>query len=516
MAASSRKTATASVIPPSAILSKVREVRRTPTMLPEAAFATVDSVQQLLRADENTRVGGLLGRDGLTEDTNDLLWSQSRGAAFSTVRTTWLQQIAAERVNEVTSDAAVDFRALRIDRRDGAMFRPGGGGAPYTEHALQQLLGLCTAGGTGFRSAASALGFGSPSVRSLLLMELQATAKRSPLDLVTVRTGFRVRQGVRPVGSPERERVIRAIMTARSSGIHFDDYALQEVLGAVAAPTAAAFIARSQLGTETRGWVQVSDRREKNGLECSVTFRNSETGQARLGFRASARIAALDAVVVAHRGVAVVDERDVELSTSRGASERNHTLPTIATSDLIAEYKLTNVRPGDKLTEDHRASIAAQRMTASFTTASAAAFELSAQWDIALKTFAPGTESMFAPAGKTNLDPKVAAQVILDLCEENGMMLGEDRAALGAILIDDARLMQLPHGSAAHVAAAFACIAARGTATKGTDASGKEVTTFEPLPWKEAQRLQEVAGRWVACGWDKKAHRDAMNGPSEE
>jgi len=496
-------------------LCAAQQVRKTgalPATDLSGGHAVIAAMASSLQLDEVTRVGQLLGRDGLTGDTAPLLWENTRGGTFEEVLAGWEQQVRSERTSMPDSDRVTDWTQLRVDRRDRAIYRVGGPGAPFTEHALQQLIGAITAGGTGFRSAASALGWASPAAAAQLLVELMAQSKRDRTSPLVVRTGFRLRQGPRAEGSPVRERVIRAILTARASGVHYDDPALMAVLASVTPAGNRAHVARSALGTETRGWVEVTDKTApKTGLDLMVSFRGSETGEARLGFRSSCRIRFLDVVMVAHRGVAVADEQEIEVGTARGASERNHTLPTISSKELRETYNLGPGTNGTRLTEPQRASIAAQRMTASFTQASAAAFELGRQWAGALKTFAPGAGPLDASGGTA----EVMAQVLLDLCEEHGMVLGADRAGIEQVLIDDSRLMSLPHGSAAHMAAAFAVLAARGTATV-SEVGGKKVTTFQPLTWREAQRLQEVAGRWVACGWDRKAHRAAMQESGED
>jgi len=508
---STRRT-TPAVLPPS--LQLARNVRVAPSST--SGLAQQEMLWSALKTDCATRTSPLLGRDGLTANSLPLMWTPGRGRTFETVAAAIRQQIADERTAETdvagnpTSDSTVQWQTLRLHHLDGAMMRLGGAGVPVTEHALGQAVSALTAGGTGPRSGAANLAWQSTMARAIVWLELLATAKRDPTQPLLVRTGYRLRQGLRFNNAPARERVIRAVMTSRSSGIHFDDPALLRVLESVTPAGNFALFERAALGTESRFRVEVADRLTKGGLDLSVSGRNSETGEARLAFAASARIRALDAVVVAHRGVAVLDEADVELASSRGSSERNHTLPTISTAALRETYGLKG-NNGDRLTEPQRASIAAQRMAASFKAASEAAVELGRQWDVALKTFAPGCDAF----GASGLTAEVQAQVVLDLCEEHGMVLGADRAGIEQVLIDDSRLMSLPHGSAAHMAAAFAVLAARGTATV-SEVEGKKVTTFAPRAWGEAHRLQQVAGRWVACGWDRKAHRAAMQESGED
>lgn len=499
-------TLTAPVIP--SLFTCAQALRAVPT-----DYVVLTTRDRLLSESERNRRGTVVaGRDGLQRDPRGLEYVGVEGARLNEVLADLERAVDLEDCRDVRAD----WTTLRLDRRDGYLYREsrtagealtGGPAIAVTDHSIGQLVGVLTAGGTGWRSTSAAFGGVSPSVRALLLLELQATAKRERSENVVVRTALRQIEesdGVR-FGAPSyvmrSERVARAVVTPRHSGAAFDDRNLARVLRSVASGDSRATFLRAELGTESRGWVEVGEKGAHKGLSLAVTFRNSETGQARLSFRGSARISALDAVIVAHRAAYV---EEVTLTTAGGAAERNHTLPTLLTRELSTAHPTmpsARFRTGTKLTTADREIIAADRMTASFAQATEASLQLAAAWAVALTDFAPG----FVAELFSGTDAATQAEVLLDMCEEFGISLGKDRAALAKVLTDDARLAALSHGSAAHVAACYAVLAAQRTTV---EVDGKTVTSA--LPWAEAERLQQAAGRWVACGWDRKAHRAAL------
>lgn len=425
----------------------------------------------------------LFARDGLLPDPAGLVWyglgrgSPSWGEA--------LQQWGVQRRAAQAHDTVVDWRTLRLDPRDGALWRLGGKGnaLPLTQHALGQLVGVLRSEGSA-RGLAGLLEWLSPGGRAEVLAEVMAASRRGPRDPLVVRTAC---MPASRVGVPTLTREVRAIVTPRHAGAHFDDGVLAGRLAVLASAESAGAVYRAPHATETRGWVELD--RTGEGLRRVVSFRNSETGQARLGFWGSARIVAVDGLMVSP-GAALVE---VGVLDAGDKHERNHTLPTVGTPQL---HEMYGVPSSGKLTEEHRRSIAEQRIDASYRAATERATALRVAWTEALVAYPAG----LSPSAHASESPEARADVLLDLLLGEGLLLDTTREALRAVLVDEKRLSNLPWGSAAYLAAAYAVLAQRGTVDEKT---GQRLH----VAWSDAHQLQVVAGRWVLARWNLREHR---------
>lgn len=354
------------------------------------------------------------------------------------------------------ADYLLDLRSLAIDPRDGAIIRTGGGGAlAYTPHATTQLVDRLLPGrvtGTGRVMHFQC----KPPSRSLLFEDVRNASTRS-------KPGF-----VRLFRDPTTGLVaVRAVLSERYPGTFFDDPALASVLNEVLAADAPCTFDRTP--TETVGYARLASEDVITGARATLHWRNSETGHARLGFAAGLTITALDATVSRpiYSGIDAVGaveevEREVVVQTVDGRRAINHTLP----------WK-------DR-TEDERRAIAAQRMRACRDAALRDVVKLMSQWKVALGDFHRGLGGMFHGDERT-----MAVEVLLDTLSEAGRLGKNDalRPALLEVLKTETRLEKLPFGSAAHVAAAWACIA-------------RDAKTLD-----EQQEAQTLGAEWVLEGW---------------
>lgn len=437
-------------------LVRFRAIRGPVPVLPAALVAA----SAALEAEEALRTDAPHTRDGRRSNPLPVYWAGA-GTPRDAALATWRAAIAAS----AAGDRTVDWRALRLDRRDGALYRAGGQGLAVTEHALGQLLTIV---GPCYPRALTTVTSAAPYVAAAALAEHVAASSRGAADPVVVR-----------LGRLNNEPMVRAVVTPRHSLAAFDDLALARVLEGALPADARVGVSRAALGRETRGWAYVPGPAQ-TGLDLSVHWRNSETGEARLAFRAGVRIRALDVHLVSGATVSV------EVAAATGGTERNHTLPTVGTEPLATAHPGAGIRPGVLLTDAQRERIADDRMRASYEGAVAAAEALAAAWAVALTSYPDGV----APQGAFMLE------VLEDLMRERGLVPADaDLQGLRKVLTDDARLQGLPRYSAAHVAAGFAVLAV------SRDAEGN------PRTWEEAERLQRLAGRWAMAGWDAKAHQ---------
>lgn len=486
--------------------------------LQERRGNTANDVAQHQALDEASRSNVPFVGDALVSDPPGLLYAPMERRTRDETLQLWREAIRAEVLPDTE---AVAWQSLRLDRRDGALYRPGGHGSPLTRHAMVQAFGLLTAG-TSARGVASAAQWASPFARAGLLLDAVANCVRDtddPSDQLVVRR-YRRAEVRSPSGALVRAAcpsVIRAVLSARHALRQYDDPVLARLVERHTPEQAPVYVRRAEGGSETRGWALV---KEQAGLKLGVSFRSSETGQARLSFRAAASISCVDAVLTGARalGVAEGTETQVQVASARSASERNHTLPTVSTKDLQDRYGVATA-PGGKLSPSERQSIADQRLDDSWRVALADAETLAVQWEKALRSFPKGFEPSSLPdiRALSNADTTAdTASVLMDLLEENGLAPeSTDRAALESLLADDKRLTQLPRYSAAHVAAAYAVLATspasdfqrddKGEVKKSKD--GKPLTQPAIRSWDDAARLQTVAGRWVAAGWNVDEHR---------
>lgn len=457
--------------------------------------------------DESTRANPPMAGDQLVTNPAPLLYVPSERQTREQAVAAWVTQYTREVLTDATG---VAWQQVRLDRRDGALFRPGRKGLPVTRHAMGQLFGLLGSA----RGVSTAAQHVPPYTRASLLLDAVAGCDRSatdPSDTLVVRT-YRQQAITGPTGQvlrPAREAVVRAVLSARHAGTYYDDPVLARLVSRHTPANAPVYVRRAEGGVETRGWALT---RERAGLQLGVSFRSSETGQARLSFRALASIRCVDAVLTAARSVGIAEGESVQVARAASSSERNHTLPTVSTEPLRETYGV-NTYPGGKLTSAERQSIADQRLDDSWRVALSDAETLADQWEQALKAFPSG----FGPG----VDGSDAVDVVLDLIEETTALPVEDRLGLRTVLANDTRLTQLPRLSAAHVAAAYAVLASSPAQEvlrdeKGEPVKVKNVVQTKPVTrsWDDAARLQAIAGRWVACAWNRDAHRK-MGGDEE-
>lgn len=359
------------------------------------------------------------------------------------LKATWLAAIRAEGHVDVEVYTFRSFHRWSLTK-DGQFQREG---MPrmmdMTPRALRQAVALLAGDDLKVGALVDTLRWANPSERAALWAHLVARSPR-PEDRdhpVLLRTFTPA-----PAVGPRHNQTLRAVLSGLHSAPHFDDAAVLSRLDTVVGANSVGRVSR---GTdETYGHVTWTGA-DNNGASAAVAWVNSETGAASLEFRGSAHIRALDAII---GGRAYT----VELADAGDATRRRHTLP----------------RQGQS--EDSRAREAARRMDADITKAMAASEALCKAWGRALESYPRGhAMGLVRPE-----DHKVAAAVLLDLMEEDGLALGSDRAPLEAVMTSE-RLATLPWGSIAYLAGCWALV--------GDDATN----------WEEARRCQAIAGQWV-------------------
>lgn len=406
----------------------------------------------------------------------------SRTLPFAQVTASWTERIAAEQhfdlqIRHYRTPTSKAPEGLFLRDTDGALMRdPNGAPLAYTQRARTQLINiLLQEVGDKPRSPSDFMGWLSPSTRSVVFDEVKARSCRKEgrgFELL-LRSFVDQRFGV---------RALRAVLSGRHSGIHFDDLALIAALARVVPADAPAYCSRAI--DSTAGYAIVGQDGE---ARASIHWSNSETGSASLEFSGGCYIATLDAVVrdgKAIRTEGALETESVRIASASDRTRRAHTLPR------------------RNQTEAGRKAIAQSRMATDITTATSAAKTMALAWGVAQATFARGWDRT-----GTSYSRSMAATVILDLVEEHtrGGFKGEDRKALEEVLTNTDRLQLLPFGSAAHIAGAWAVLARAQTSVT------------------EAKRMQDEAGRWVLDGFGSagvvvptasklaEIHADAMN-----
>lgn len=367
--------------------------------------------------------------------------------SWDETRTAWLARIEQDRCEDAEltywrTPTAYSATGLFLSPTDGGLSR-GGGTSNITPHAWRQLVNLLNNSPTAPRSPADAFGWLTPPIRAQAFAELRdrSTRKEGPGHELLMR--FFNYQG---------RRTLRAVVSARHSGIHFDDVALVKFLDETLTKSDATFVSR---GVDfTHGYAvmgsQNSDGKPETAARLALSFSNSETGAASLGFAGACHVRAINAQL----------RCTVDIVNAKGRTRRSHTLPRARRS------------------EEERAAIGQERLTGDIAEALTASRALAQAWDAALTTYAPGW-------GPITGQPMNAAPVVLDIIEElTGFESAEERTALEAVLTSGA-LDSLPTLTAAHVAGAFAVLASNSTS------------------WSEAHRLQGIAARWVLKGFEK-------------
>ena len=431
------------------------------SLVPDAKYT--DLLQRVLRIQERTkhrtgllhdrqynRINGLLPQP---DPMGRLVASQS----WLDARAMWRAQIASEQLQDFK---VPDWRHLAIDPRDGAIVR-GKGGLASTPHGMGQLYGLLLQKNREKPSGVWGVdSWHHPEAFSLAFDDCVMRSKRPNEDEMVFRTF------VDPITG---ERALRAAVSGRHSGHLLDDLAVIERLDRFLSDKLPAVYGRGI--NETHGYAYLAN---EGPLVASLHWRNSETGCARIGFTGGVVLRFLDSVVLQGRmgeGInpddvdTITDTRAVTLVDERTRTARNH---TVARKGQGGRY----------LTEAERQTIANERIDHDMALAVHTAGQMVEQWKLALEAFPDGMDAASAKAA-------LPMEVLADLVEETRGLGKDDKPALLKLLTDEKRLAEIPHGSAAHIAAAFAVLAARST-------SGDE-----------ARRLQTLAGDWLMQGWKR-------------
>lgn len=336
---------------------------------------------------------------------------------------------------------------LTLRETDGALLRrTGGRPLAIHGHAWRQLVALL-AHGQHERGMAASFAWLNPPLRAQVFAELRdrSIRREGPDSPILLRSHLDAATGL---------PALRAVLSGVYSGTHFDDLAILRALEGRVDATAPGGATRGL--TETHGWATLTDGTEE--IAATVRFGNSEVGASALKFSAGCHIRVVDAHLQAAPKL-------VDVTDSTGASARRHTL----------------ARKG--VTEEMRAEMAQRRIASSIESASWAARQLAESWTKARASFAPGWSGE-----RGAMAPAEAAAVVLDVLDERAprkmALRAGDRAPLQAVLVSEERLKLLPFCSAAHIAAAFACL-------------GREATDAE-----DCRRLLELAAEWVARRWE--------------
>ncbi|MCC6178779.1 MAG: hypothetical protein WAZ94_15065 [Phycisphaerales bacterium] len=389
-------------------------------------------------------------------------------ARYQSAMLPWAQVASAWRLRiETEALADVQIRHYRTPTRqaplglhlrpfDGALLRrPDREALAYTQRAWAQLIALLLQEVPNKpKGAAEPYRFLGPEVRAQVFAHLRDRSRRREGNghEVLLRSFVDPRFGL---------RALRAVVSGRHSGVHFDDLALIHALRPHVRADGLSSCVRGI--DETHGQAVI----ESSGdVRAMIYWHNSETGAASLGFGAGCYVTALDSIVANGRIVTTergIEEHEVSIISARGSTRRAHTLPRA------------------RQTEEDRARIAQARMQADIKTATDESRELCRAWGDALKEF-PTTQGAWSEAGAS--DRETASQVVLDLIEEHTRGFTEgDRTGLLMLLKTEGRLRALPFASAAHIAGAWAVLASKQT------------------NWDEARRMQAEAGRWVTQGF---------------
>lgn len=385
-------------------------------------------------------------------------------APWAELKAQWARLIANERLTDVVQPS---LQTLRLDSRDGALTR-GKGGLAYTPRAWGQLIsllraekdfGYVTEGAP--NNMANCLRWLAPSARSPGLADVIANSLRAPTDEAVLRCMIVAERG-------RQYTAVRAIVSGRHGLTHFDD---SNVLATMGRPE---MVGDIESGYVSRSWDMTygsfTVAGGTHGCKLGFGLTNSETGCASLGMMGELRITALDAVVAMPDGRQY--EKTVEIMSARNGTRRRHTLPRFDSRD------------GERLTETQRHAIAQKRIAADVEKALTESRALHAKWQEALTDI----NVLLVPLAAMTAADESAIDVLADVLIEQGVEIGEDKALCGQlakVIADDARLRELPAGSAAHMAAALAVLAQSAET------------------WARARELQQMAGKFVLQGWSR-------------
>lgn len=383
----------------------------------------------------------------------------TRRAPFAEVLATWAAMIAGERLADVTIPSLFN---LAVDYRDGALTR-GGGGMAYTPHAWSQLVSLFKVNKSAIPDGiASVDRWHSPLTRHHCFEDIKRASRRPQAEECVLRAFVTTREG-------RSYPTVRAVVSGRHGLKDTDDSNVIRVLQQL-----------EELPVEgrvSRGWDQtygsfVLDSGDSD-VRLGFAFSNSETGCGSIAFNGSITIRALDVEVMLPEGQRF--EHLVTIASAANGTRRRHTLPRY------------DSRSGRRLSDSQRTAIAANRIGEDVDKALNGARVLAQRWGLARADVLPIAVKVATVAGDD-----AGAAVLQDVLCEAGYehvftaLNKEGLKELAKVIADNSRLMSLPHGSAAHMAAALALMAV-----------SKERT------WEETRELQALSGQFVMEGWKR-------------
>jgi len=371
----------------------------------------------------------------------------------------WQAQITAENLTDVEvvhwrSPSEYGTAGLFLRTTDGALMLRSGAPRGFTARGWAMLVNLLMHETPGRPSGtANVLAWLSPENRSLAFEEVKARSVRQE----DAKHPLFVRM-YSPIGH-NGIRAVRAVLSGRHSGIHFDDAAIASYLLKKFEGSAQAHVSRS---TDATAGYLILDDAKTVGLAAALSFANSETGASSISFSGGARITAVGALVSVPE-----KKRAALIASARGSTRRAHTLPRV------------------RVTEVERANIATTRLDHDVNAATDAAIALCSKWEAALVSF-PSSFAAGALSGTGALPAEFGALAVDMILERSKLDVTEElRARLTSCVTTNEALAAsgLARMSAAWVAATFALLGADETTAEGHKA------------------LADEAGRWVIDGW---------------
>lgn len=390
----------------------------------------------------------------------------TRRLPFVEVIRLWLACIIGERLTDVTIPNPF---ALGVDYRDGALTR-GAGGLAYTPHAWSQLVSLFKVNRSPIPDGiASVDRWHSPIARHFGFEDIKRTSRRPREGEEIVLRTFRTSADGRYYTA------LRAVVTGRHGLTDTDDSNVIRVLeGLEEQPIE---------GRVSRGWDKtygsfVLDSGDSD-VRLGFGFANSETGCGSIEFNGSILIRALDTEITLPSGER--GEQMITIAAGNAGTRRRHTLPRY------------DSRSGKRLTDGQRTAIAQDRIGTDVAKALDGARVLAQRWGLARADVLVDAVRFASIASADDS----AVTLLWDFFSDHGYSKllesrGDEASAkaflreLAKVIADDARLRSLPHGSAAHMAAAFALLA-----------TAKERT------WEETRELQAISASFVMEGWKR-------------
>lgn len=382
--------------------------------------------------------------------------------SFAEAIADWRRRIAADRLFDVLQPSLHD---LALDPRDGAIVRRAqGGGLAYTPFAWSQLVSLMKTGAP--MGLGNVMRWQSPLTRSHGWDDVTRESQRPREEEALLRC-FHTTVGGRVV------QAARAVVSGRYAK-DFDDENVVDVVAGLPERPEKAMVSRQWIVTHASFRLAAGDEDVAMGFY----LKNSEVGGASLEMTGALAIRALDATVQMPSGAKY--DRLVSIAADSASSKRRHTLP---------RYGVDRSR----LSEADRSRVAAERIAEDVERALEAARFLAARWKVAKRAI----NQVIVPLCKgcrreDGLTDPGAVSVLADMLMERGLMqwakthdeVAEFAAELAGVVSDDERLRSIPHGSAAHMAAALALMA-----------QSKDRT------WEQATELQRMSGRLLVEQW---------------